>query len=142
MTDVALIGDASLATAYSRINRVWLEGLRAAGYRTDGEGALDVLIHHDYSQHFATCDAGAARHRVAVRTWDFGPFPRAWAERIGRDFDRLWVHSEWVREKAIEIVHALLEEGHPEGQSIRIAITRARKWVRHHPTPNQGDLAR
>jgi uncharacterized protein YdaT len=34
-----------------------------------------------------------------------------------------------VREKAIEIANALLEEGHPEGQSIRIAIARAHEWA-------------
>ena len=34
-----------------------------------------------------------------------------------------------VREKAILIANALLEEGHPEGQSIRIAIARAKTWA-------------
>ena len=34
-----------------------------------------------------------------------------------------------VREKAVEIANALLEEGHPEGQSIRIAIARAKRWA-------------
>jgi uncharacterized protein YdaT len=34
-----------------------------------------------------------------------------------------------VREKAIVIANALLEEGHPEGQSIRIAIARAKEWA-------------
>ena len=34
-----------------------------------------------------------------------------------------------VRGKAIEIANALLDEGHPEGQSIRIAIARARQWT-------------
>jgi uncharacterized protein YdaT len=35
-----------------------------------------------------------------------------------------------VREKAIEIANALLEEGHSEGQSIRIGIARAHGWAR------------
>ena len=34
-----------------------------------------------------------------------------------------------MREKAIEIANALLEEGHDEGQAIRIGIARARQWV-------------
>jgi uncharacterized protein YdaT len=34
-----------------------------------------------------------------------------------------------VREKAIEIANALLAEGYPEGQAIRIAIARAKQWV-------------
>lgn len=39
---------------------------------------------------------------------------------------------EVVRAKAIEIANALLEEGMPEGQAIRIAIAKAREWVQHH----------
>lgn len=35
-----------------------------------------------------------------------------------------------VREKAIEIANALLAEGYPEGQAIRIAIARAKRWAR------------
>lgn len=37
-----------------------------------------------------------------------------------------------VREKAIEIANALLDEGHDEGRCIRIAIARARLWARQH----------
>ena len=35
-----------------------------------------------------------------------------------------------VREKAILIANALLEEGYPEGQALRIAIARARIWAK------------
>ena len=38
-----------------------------------------------------------------------------------------------VREKAIEIANALLADGMHEGMAIRIAIARAKQWVRHHP---------
>ena len=34
-----------------------------------------------------------------------------------------------VRAKAIEIANALLESGHPEGQSIRIGIAKAKDWT-------------
>jgi uncharacterized protein YdaT len=37
--------------------------------------------------------------------------------------------SPLVRAKAVEIANALLAEGHPEGQAIRIAIARARQWA-------------
>ena len=37
-----------------------------------------------------------------------------------------------VREKAIEIANALLDEGTDEGKTIRIAIARAWLWARHH----------
>lgn len=102
MTRLAFVGDTSRSTAVSRVNRVWLPRLAQAGYELVGDDGADVLIHHDYHQHFATCPAGRADRRVAVRTWDFGPFPRTWTGRIGHDFDRLWVHTEWIREKAIE----------------------------------------
>ena len=38
-----------------------------------------------------------------------------------------------VLEKAIEIANALLDEGHDEGQAIRMAIAAARKWAARHP---------
>jgi len=38
-----------------------------------------------------------------------------------------------VREKAVEIANALLEEeGMEEGRAIRIAIARAKAWATHH----------
>lgn len=35
----------------------------------------------------------------------------------------------WVRNKAIEIANALLDEGMDEGKAIRIAIAKAREWA-------------
>ena len=35
-----------------------------------------------------------------------------------------------VRDKAIAIANALLAEGYPEGQAIRIAIGQAKQWAR------------
>jgi uncharacterized protein YdaT len=37
-----------------------------------------------------------------------------------------------VREKAIEIANALLDEGMQEGKVIRIAIAKAKQWAEHH----------
>jgi len=34
-----------------------------------------------------------------------------------------------VREKAIEIANALLEQGYDEGKAIRIAIAKAKEWA-------------
>jgi len=39
---------------------------------------------------------------------------------------------ERVREKAIEIANALLEEGMEEGKAIRIAIAKAKEWAERH----------
>jgi uncharacterized protein YdaT len=37
-----------------------------------------------------------------------------------------------VRDKAIEIANALLDEGMEEGKVIRIAIAKAKQWAEHH----------
>jgi len=37
-----------------------------------------------------------------------------------------------VREKAVEIANALLDEGMEEGKAIRIAIAKAKEWARRH----------
>jgi uncharacterized protein YdaT len=37
-----------------------------------------------------------------------------------------------VREKAIEIANALLDEGMDEGKAIRIAIAKAKEWAARH----------
>jgi uncharacterized protein YdaT len=37
-----------------------------------------------------------------------------------------------VREKAIEIANALLEQGYDEGKAIRIAIAKAKQWRQRH----------
>jgi len=49
--------------------------------------------------------------------------------------------SPRVRTKAIEIANALLEEGRPEGQSIRIGIARAKQWAQTHPGFSAGGPA-
>ena len=41
-----------------------------------------------------------------------------------------------VREKAIAIANALLEEGTDEGKAIRIAISKAKEWAGHRGVPN------
>lgn len=43
--------------------------------------------------------------------------------------------SPVIREKAVAIANALLAEGYPEGQAIRIAIAQARQWARRHVLP-------
>ena len=37
-----------------------------------------------------------------------------------------------TRDKAIEIANALLRDGRDEGFAIRVAISRAAEWGRHH----------
>lgn len=40
--------------------------------------------------------------------------------------------SDEVRHKAIEIANALLAQGMEEGKAIRIAISTAKEWAKHH----------
>ena len=40
--------------------------------------------------------------------------------------------SPRVREKAIEIANALLDEGNDEGKAIRVGIAQAKRWARAH----------
>jgi uncharacterized protein YdaT len=42
-----------------------------------------------------------------------------------------------VREKAILIANALLEDGYSEGRSIRIAIARAKAWANRRSVPDE-----
>lgn len=42
-----------------------------------------------------------------------------------------------VRDKAIEIANALLEQGYDEGKAIRIAITKAKQWWQQHAAPDE-----
>ena len=53
--------------------------------------------------------------------WNADYFPRSMAHL-----------APVVREKAIEIGNALLEQGYEEGKSIRIAIAQAKRWAETH----------
>jgi uncharacterized protein YdaT len=48
--------------------------------------------------------------------------------------------SPAVRDKAIQIANALLEQGMQDGQAIRISIVRAKQWAGHHGLPERGDV--
>jgi glycosyltransferase involved in cell wall biosynthesis len=101
------MGPTGLATAFSRVNARWRAGLEALGHTVCGggdpcdEGACDVALVHDYSRPFDRPDLAPGPARVAVRTWDFGPFPARWARVVVEHYDELWVHSDWNRQLAI-----------------------------------------
>jgi glycosyltransferase involved in cell wall biosynthesis len=98
---VRVLGSDDRATAFSTVNAAWRRGLAGAGITlVDDEGA-GVLIHHDYSVRFGDLALPAAARRVAVRPWDFGPYPARWAEVVARDYDELWTFTNWGRECAI-----------------------------------------
>jgi uncharacterized protein YdaT len=49
--------------------------------------------------------------------------------------------SAAAREKAIEIVNALLADGMDDGKAIRIAIAQAKRWAQDHGLPVRDDEA-
>jgi uncharacterized protein YdaT len=59
-----------------------------------------------------------------------------------------WTHSDYpqsmknlderVRNKAVDIANALLEDGYEEGRAIAIATAQAEKWAKDHPE-GEGD---
>jgi uncharacterized protein YdaT len=50
--------------------------------------------------------------------------------------------TQAVREKAIEIANALLDEGLDEGLAIRIAIAKAKEWAERRGLPTRDALSR
>lgn len=102
---VEIVGGSDLATAFSMINARWTEALQHRGrIRVVSPGApagADVTIHHSFAERFGMMPMPSSGRVVAVRTWDFGPFPRAWAQSIVESYDELWVHSRWIRQLAI-----------------------------------------
>jgi glycosyltransferase involved in cell wall biosynthesis len=107
---VALRGPSGLPTAFSMVNRQWLAGLRRERrfelVPQDSTGEIerltDVTIDHDIFRDFKTLPCPEAGQLVAVRFWDFGPYPPAWTRVIVERCDRLWVHSRWIARQAIQ----------------------------------------
>ena len=106
---VAIVGSRSAKTAFSLINARLGAELERSGMcavhcdDTDatGLGAVDCFIHHDYAVEFTTVPAPRQGKWVAIRPWDFGRYPGAWAERIRSDCDQLWVPSRWSKRLAV-----------------------------------------
>lgn len=103
---VAFHGAPARAESDSLVNARWSEALCARHgfspcFNTSAFDLPDVTIHHDYTipfTDFTPPDSGAL---VAVRTSDFGPYPPAWVAKINREFDQLWVYTDWIRQQAI-----------------------------------------
>ncbi len=104
---VAIVGASERPTAYAAINRVWADGLSRAGLDVDVLPSIaeldrryDRVIHHDYSHHFGELRRPDTARLIAMRTWDFGPYPRRFAEVVNDVCDELWVHTRWTAELA------------------------------------------
>jgi glycosyltransferase involved in cell wall biosynthesis len=134
---IRLIGDRCATSAFARVNARWATGLAARGHEVvadDDREPVDAAILHDYERAVGPIDpedGDAAARRILVRTWDFGPYPRRWAEVVASSFDELWVHSRWNRDLAVRggvpeelvrvVPHGIDPEVlHPDGPSRRV----------------------
>ena len=104
---IGLDVDDADVSAHAHVNRQWGRGLAERGHRivpsdSVGDDSPDVIIHHTYARDFLTMDIRPDVPHVAVRTSDFGPFPRAWVDRINDHYSQLWVYSQWIRQHAID----------------------------------------
>jgi len=103
---VAFQGRREGRSAFALINARWSRALSAAGYVVGdypaGIAAPDILIHHDFESQFTAFEPPPGARCVAVRTWDFGPLPKAWVEKINREFVQYWAHSAWIATQARE----------------------------------------
>lgn len=101
---VAFQGRRDGRSAFSLVNAQWGRSLSAHGYRVvdygDGSPPADFVIHHDFESHFTAFAPPATGKCIAVRTWDFGPLPPAWVDKVNREFHQYWAYSAWIAEQA------------------------------------------
>jgi glycosyltransferase involved in cell wall biosynthesis len=87
------------------VNLALAPQLAAHGYETiagyDHWLVPDHAIEHDYCRDFVAFEAAASGYRIAIRSWDWGPYPRTWVERLNTSYDQLWVHSRWTEAHAL-----------------------------------------
>lgn len=95
---VRIQGSRTTQSAFASINRQWWTVLgqrRDVSLVDDEDGSIaDVAVHHDFAVRFGEV-AACGRRRVAVRPWDFGPYPPRWVSALRTGYDELWVHSTW-----------------------------------------------
>ena len=101
---VAFQGRREGRSAFALVNAQWSRALVAAGYvvtdYTAGAPVPDVIIHHDFESHFTAFQPPPGAQCIAVRTWDFGPLPKATVEKINAEFAQYWAHTEWIAQQA------------------------------------------
>jgi glycosyltransferase involved in cell wall biosynthesis len=102
---LAIQGSRSGKSAFALVNARWSDALSASGEYTvvEYDAAApppDLFLHHDFESHFTTFQPPSNVPSVAVRTWDFGPLPRAWVERINGEYQQYWAHTSWIAQQA------------------------------------------
>lgn len=104
-TSASFSGNVGGVESHSLVNAEWSLELAARGYvvdtvTSDKHAIHDHVIVHDYLSNFNDFDPPDTGYCITVRTSDFGPYPPSWAEKIGSQFDQLWVYTEWIAEQA------------------------------------------
>jgi glycosyltransferase involved in cell wall biosynthesis len=101
---VAFQGRREGRSAFALVNAQWSRAFESAGYRVvdfdRGAAPPDVVIHHDFESHFTAFEPPRAGKCIAVRTWDFGPLPPVWTEKINDQFHQYWAYSRWIAAQA------------------------------------------
>ena len=101
---VAFVGGIDGKESNTIVNGAWARELSSRGYTRDASMDTDLsadhVILHDYSKDFETFVPPESGHYIAVRTSDFGPYPQNWANKIEKEFDQLWVYTDWIAQQA------------------------------------------
>ncbi|MGH7266158.1 MAG: glycosyltransferase family 4 protein [Candidatus Rokuibacteriota bacterium] len=103
---IAFQGSRTGRSAFALVNARWSAGLAetdewdVVDHDATAGRRPDVLVHHDFASDFAEFHAPPGTCAVAVRTWDFGPLPRRWVEKINGEFRQLWVPTRWIAQQA------------------------------------------
>ena len=103
---LAFQGNRTGRSAFALVNARWSAGLLATGeycivdYDPGAPTPPDLLIHHDFESHFSSFQPPESAASIAVRTWDFGPLPRVWADRVNADYRQYWAHTQWIAQQA------------------------------------------
>ena len=103
LPSVRIVGDRHGRSAFQVVNRRWAQGLAALGHRVvdAAERHADVAVVQDWTTAFGPPPGRRDGTAVAVRPWDFGPYPPRWVEVIDAAYDELWVHSQWTHDLAV-----------------------------------------
>ena len=104
-TSIAFTGGVDGVESNTIVNGAWSRELATRGYTmstTEGNdhAVADHVLLHDYSRDFNEILPPQAGHYIAIRSSDFGPYPRSWADKIEAEFDQLWVYTEWIAKQA------------------------------------------
>jgi glycosyltransferase involved in cell wall biosynthesis len=100
------IGDTKDLHGNAQLNRHITKALSQMGHtvfvsHNEQNVGAEFTVHHDLMANFSNLGSPANPKTVAFRTWDFGPYPPRWVEKINKEYKQLWVYSDWIRHLAL-----------------------------------------